>query len=153
MIQREVFQARLGICQSCEFWKGVCLKGHALQSPVGCPVRKFEPVEGASYHPDRPVPVATAVSADCCGQTKLDVEVKPMTWGEAWQHFVDAMAKWKKDGRPVLEGKAYSNRVQTCKGCPGGHFHYFQCDLCKCLVYTKALLPGETCPKGFWPAV
>ena len=67
MIDRDVFYQRKNVCEQCEFWKNRCLKGHLLQSPTGCPVKKFGPVLGAGYHPDLPVERWEPYSSDCCG--------------------------------------------------------------------------------------
>jgi hypothetical protein len=51
----------------------------------------------------------------------------------------------------LLSGRAYAERIQACKTCAKGQYVYFQCRHCRCVVYTKAKLPGEDCPYGLWP--
>jgi hypothetical protein len=151
MIATHVFHERLNThCKNCEFWKGVCLKGHALQGPAGCPLKKFPPVEGADYLPDLPVPntapVATAPKP-CCNQGE-NAPIPEMTWPEVFGHFRSAMQQWKEAGLPLTPDDAYAERVDTCKECP--RYHWFHCRICKCIVYTKAKLQTETCPEGRW---
>ena len=125
------------------------MKGHKLTSPQGCPIRKFEPIQGADYAPDRPSPKAAEIPppGNCCG-AKED-ELKPMTWAEAAQHLTESMKQWRKDGYPTTPDNVYNARVSQCQeGCP--HYRFFQCRLCKCLVFTKAKVPNEQCPADRW---
>jgi hypothetical protein len=151
VIPKNVFYARRdNHCTKCEFWKGACLKGHQLSSPQGCPIKKFDPINGADYAPDRPALEAPAVPppGNCCG--KGDDELKPMSWAQAITHLKDSMAQWERDGWPLLPDASYQARVNRCQDeCP--HYRWFQCRLCKCFVFTKAKLPHETCPAGRWP--
>lgn len=149
MIDRDVFYARKETCAQCEFWKGVCLKGHALQSPTGCPIKKFEPIEGASFHPDREVPKITAASGDCCSGHAVEGDtMKPLSWGEVFQSLVASMKKWKAAGTPIASDALYFQRIQVCRKC--NHYRWFQCRLCHCLAPVKAKLLTERCPAGFW---
>lgn len=151
MIASEVFYPRLAVCKPCEFWAGVCLKGHPLQSPLGCPVKKFEPVEGAGYYPDSPAKVVPVVEpAECCGKGRAELELKPLSWPEAARHLQESIAKWRAAGFALVEGEVYENRLKVCKTCPSGQFKWFQCRACKCLIYTKAKLATETCPAKHW---
>lgn len=149
MLPRDVFYKRRDEhCAKCEFWSGVCLKGHALSSPQGCPLKKFEPVSGASYAVDVQVdPHVPAVQAvDCCGKDK---ELTPMSWSEAADHLRKSLGTWVADGCPIVTDTVYTERVSKCQdGCP--HYKWFQCRQCKCVVLSKAKLPHETCPAGRW---
>ena len=146
MTDQIVFHARLEICRKCEFWRGACLKGHALQSEFGCPVRSFSGAAG--YLPDVQLnlPVMPAVTGGCCGSPD---EIKPMTWPQVWQHLFGALADWKKSGFALASNYVYAERIKTCKACP--QYKFFQCRNCKCMVYTKAKLASENCPLGCWP--
>ena len=128
------------------------MKGHVLQGSPGCPVKKFEGVDGTGYMDDLPVPTPElpAVGASgCCGHA--DGELKPMGWPEVWRHFQQAMADWKKSGFQLTEPADYVKRIQVCRDCPKKQYQWFQCRQCKCIVYTKAKLATETCPYGLWP--
>jgi hypothetical protein len=152
MISHELFYRRLAVCKGCEFWQSVCLKGHPLQSPLGCPVRKFDPVDAAGYYPDTTVVKVppTVEPAECCGKGRTDPELKPMSWQEAAAHLKESIKKWKEAGYPMLEGEAYEHRIVTCKNCPSQQFRWFQCRVCRCLIYTKAKLATESCPAKHW---
>lgn len=148
MIPAPVFRERLNThCKNCEFWKGVCLKGHTLQGPMGCPLKKFPPVEGADYLPDLPLPQTPAPRmTPCCGNT--DTPLTEMTWPEVFSHFRSAVQAWQEAGFPLTPDDVYQKRIETCKNCP--RYRWFQCRVCKCIVYTKAKLQTETCPEGRW---
>jgi len=150
MIASHVFRERFDVhCKNCEFWKGACLKGHALQSPAGCPLQKFPPVEGGDYLPDLPVPAAeSGTAARPCCQGTSDAPIPEMQWSEVFTHFKSAMQVWTDAGMPLTPDDAYAERVDTCKECP--RYHWFHCRICKCLVYTKAKLQTETCPEKRW---
>jgi hypothetical protein len=153
MIDRTTFYQRLPVCKACEFWRGACLKGHVLQGTLGCPLKKFEGIQGVGYMDDLPVPTPElpAISANgCCGPVP-EGELKPMSWGEVWRHLMAAMEDWKKAGFPVVPGEAYVERVNVCKSCPKGQYQWFQCKHCRCVIYTKAKLATEDCPFGLWP--
>lgn len=150
MISRSDFLRRRDeFCTRCEFWKGACLKGHALASAQGCPLRKFEPVDGADYAPDAPIAPAAEVPkpGGCCGG---DAGIKPMTWAEATTHLAESMRDWLAEGAPMTPDDVYNTRVDTCKNCP--QFRFYQCRLCKCFILAKAKVPGEQCPLNRWPA-
>lgn len=152
MISRSEFLRRRDeFCTRCEFWKGVCLKGHALTSAQGCPQRKFDPVDGADYAPDIEVASAKDVPkpGGCCGG---EADAKPMTYAEATIHLAASIRDWIADGTPLTPDDVYNTRVDTCKnGCP--HYRFYQCGLCKCFVLAKAKIPGEQCPVNRWPAL
>lgn len=153
MIERTVFYDRLAVCKACPMWRGVCLKGHVLQGTLGCPLKKFEGVQGVGYMDDLPVPTPElpAVSGHGCCGADAPSEITPMSWGEVWRHLIEAMAKWKEGGFPVLTGQAYNERIHTCIKCPGKQYQWFQCKHCRCIVYSKAKLATEDCPLGYWP--
>lgn len=150
MISRSEFLRRRDqFCIRCDFWKGVCLKGHSLSSAQGCPLRKFDPVDGADYAADAPVAPAEDAPkpGGCCGG---EADVEPMTWTQAVSHLAASMRDWVKAGVPLTPDDVYNTRVDTCKNeCP--HYRHFQCRLCKCLVMAKARVPGEKCPADRWP--
>lgn len=149
MIPRSIFYDRRdNYCLKCEFWKGRCLKKHALTSPQGCPIKKFPPIQNAGYSPDIEVEPAKPPSGECCGKGG-DPDLKPMSWADAAKHLAAAMAQWVRDGCPLTTDEIYQERVGTCQdGCP--HFRWFQCRLCKCPIFTKAKVPTEKCDAGRW---
>lgn len=152
MINANVFYERQAVCLTCEHWKGVCLKGHGLASPLGCPIQKFPGVEGASYMEDRPAAkVEVGAALPCCGEGAP--EVKELTYAQAAQAFVEDMKAWKAAGFPLLSEAHYNERVGICKTCPGGFYRWFQCRACKCLIFSKAKLATTACPGGYWPSV
>lgn len=150
MIERAAFYERLGKCRLCPYWKGACSKGHALQSPVGCPIRKFEPMPGFAYHPDTPVELAAAPgpARRCCTEA-ADAAVVPLSYAQAAVGFAKSMAKAIEAGMPLVSDAVYGQRVGVCHGC--GEFNHFQCRICKCLIWAKAKLATEDCPKRLWP--
>lgn len=153
MIDRTTFYRRLPICKACEHWRGACLKGHALQGPPGCPLKKFDGVDGTGHMDNLPTPTPElpAVSASgCCGQVS-DGNLKPLSWGEVWRHLTAAMVEWHRAGHPVVGGQPYAERINICRSCPKGQYQWFQCKHCKCIVYSKAKLATESCPHGLWP--
>lgn len=154
MIERSVFYLRLDVCKACEFWRGACLKGHALSSDLGCPVQKFEGVGAAGYAADQPVPISSLPEVrgtGCCGAV-TEEELKPLAWVDVWKHLTKAVLEWKKAGFPITSQTAYNARINACKQCPKAQYKWFQCKHCKCIVYSKAKLATETCPFGLWPA-
>lgn len=150
MISQTVFYARLAVCQTCEFYRGACLKGHVLQGSLGCPLRKFEGVDAVGYMEDKPMPPEMPAPG-CCGGPKSE-ELKPLTWSEVWRHLMSSVQEWQKAGFPMVRDEAYSARIAACKSCAKGQYQWFQCKHCRCVVYTKAKLATETCPYGLWPS-
>lgn len=145
----EFYSRRDGYCLKCSYWKGACLKGHALSSPQGCPIKKFAPINGAGYAPDKTVLPAVSVPqpGNCC--SAADAELKPMSWSEAGSHLASSMAEWARTGFKTAPDDIYSERVATCQdNCPS--YRWFQCRLCRCFVFSKAKVPHETCPAGRW---
>jgi hypothetical protein len=149
VIPKNVFYDRRdNHCAKCEFWKGACLKGHGLASPQGCPIKKFEPINGADYAPDRPAPEAPSSRRPATAAGNRP-ELKPMSWAQAITHLKDSLAQWERDGKAAhSRGRLPRPRGRCQDDCP--HYRWFQCRLCKCLVFAKAKLPHETCPAGRW---
>jgi hypothetical protein len=144
--KRTFYDRRDNHCLKCEFWRGACLKGHVLSSPQGCPLKKFEPILGADYAPDLPATIPEPPAGDCCGK---DADLSPMSWTQAAAHLSASLAEWVRTGVPLTDDVVYDERVDSCQdGCPS--YRWFQCRLCKCLIFTKAKLPHETCPAGRW---
>ena len=82
MIPRDVFYDRLEKhCKPCSEWDGVCLRGHALQSPTGCPMLKFEPIQAADYDPDHGRTVGPR-SASGGARISLRIATRPMRRGD-----------------------------------------------------------------------
>jgi len=152
MIDSPTFYHRLATCKACDLWRGACLKGHVLQGTLGCPLKKFEGIQGVGYMDDLPVPTPElpAVSSQGCCGAAVDGELAPLTWGEVWRHLMVSVAEWQKAGYPTVNGEAYVQRINTCRGCPKGQYQWFQCKHCKCIVYSKAKLATEDCPYGLW---
>lgn len=151
MIARAVFYARLPVCQACEYWRGACLKGHPLQSPAGCPVRKFEPVDGAGYHADTAAPEmpAVAASARCCGGVVAgDQDVAPLSWNQALASLAASLGEFAAKGFKLVDADTYASRLVQCRSCP--EYRFFQCRLCRCVCVVKARLAHEVCPKQKW---
>jgi len=139
------YERRDKYCALCLYWKGVCLKGHTLQSAQGCPLQKFPPLHGADYAPDRAVPDAKAQPdprlADCCtGSTGMPA----MAWPQVIQHFAASMAQWVASGLKLADSDRHGQRYGVCKACP--RFRGFYCEICKCLAYAKTKLASESCP-------
>ena len=151
MISAAIFYARLPVCKQCEYWKGACLKGHVLQGSLGCPLQKFEGVDGVGCMEDREIPVPELPNpTGCCGKTDK-AELRPMSWPEVVRHLIVAVQEWKKAGFPLLSGEPYDARIRICKRCPKNQYFFFQCRHCRCVVYSKARLATEVCPYGLWP--
>ena len=148
MIDQSVFYDRRdNHCIPCEFWKGVCLKGHNLGSPAGCPIKKFPPVEGADYLQDRPA--ASTGSGEprtgCCGGAPV---IPHMSITGVMAQFTQAMAKWQKAGFPIASDTERARRVAICRSCP--RYEWFHCQVCRCICLIKAGLDTEECPEKRW---
>jgi hypothetical protein len=143
VIKHEVFYDRLNNhCKQCEWWKNVCLKGHGLASPQGCPLQKFPPVDGAGYAPDIPPQKPTVLVSGCCEDA---AEMPPLTWGQVLLKFTMSMATWIKAGLPMATIDHHGERYGQCKSCD--EFNRFYCKQCKCIAYLKTKLLTEQCPK------
>lgn len=149
MIPPDVFNTRRDQhCLKCEFWRGACLKGHNLGADEGCPIHKFEPVNGADYAPDNGAPMAfqTAASAGCCGPKQE--EMPEVTWVEVLKQFAVSMAEWIRTGTKLVSSEIHGERYATCKGCD--RFNRFYCRDCRCLSFLKAKMAPLGCPRHKW---
>lgn len=134
-------QERLVICRSCEFWSGRCAKGFKINSHMGCPARKFDPVNNAGYAADVQIS-GVASSSGCCRQrptVKFNLSVKDVA-----DRFAVSMARWTKDGCKVVDSVVHSARFAACQSCP--HYQHLVCQLCFCLPWIKTKLATERCP-------
>jgi hypothetical protein len=52
---------------------------------------------------------------------------------------------------PIASRNIQDRRLNRCDICL--YYEEGQCKICKCLVFAKAMLATEKCPKGFWGAV
>lgn len=154
MIPREIFYFRLEHhCKVCSEWDGVCLRGHALQSPMGCPMRKFEPILNTDYLEDRGrVSAPKSAAGGCAGCGKpVDPNALPvLTWTQVMGNFSESMANWIKAGMPVTPKAEHASRYAICQSNKCGQFKGYYCTYCKCVCYTKAGLATEYCPAGLW---
>lgn len=142
MVDRDTFYARLnGSCTLCEHWRGVCLKGHALASPLGCPLRKFAPLPGYDYAEDSPAQPPAPKVHECCGG---NASMPPLTWGQVLASFVNSMAEWLRAGTPLVNSQQHGMRYEQCKSCD--QYRGFYCGQCKCVAYLKTKLATEQCP-------
>ena len=151
MIGREVFYERLEKhCKLCSEWDGVCLRGHDLRSPTGCPLRNFEPVLAADYDADNGRSVSPKGEGGCpgCSAKPSSDSVPDMTWPQVLLHFAEAMFNWTKAGMPLVSADKHEERYAICQACP--QIRNFYCNKCKCIVYTKAKLLTELCPLSLW---
>ncbi len=123
MIDPDVFNDRRDrFCKPCEWWKGVCLKGHSLGSPEGCPIRKFPPVEGAGYAPDKQSDQnAPQLVKGCCGHSE---EMPPLTWSQVLIQFTKSLVTWIAQGLPLVDSEKHGARYEQCKPCPKFHRFY-----------------------------
>lgn len=142
MIERSIFYNRLNNhCKLCEHWRGVCLKGHDLSSPLGCPIKKFTPVDDAGYAVENaPAPPAPRM-VDCCGG---NAAMPPLTWTQVFASFTKSMVEWIKAGAPLVSSEVHGQRYDQCKNCT--RFRNFYCEHCKCIAYLKTKLATEQCP-------
>lgn len=154
MLDAKIFHQHREICSKCPNWKGVCLKGHVLQSPVGCPEKRFPPVEGAAYMEDRPATVAEpVVPGKCCGGAASDQYVKELSYAEALKELAASLRTWQVAGYPTLSDADYGVRTGICKSNTCGFYKWFQCRACKCVIFIKAKLKTTECPARLWPRV
>jgi hypothetical protein len=52
---------------------------------------------------------------------------------------------------PIATRNVQDRRLNRCELCL--YYNEGQCEVCKCLVFAKAMLNTERCPKGFWGPV
>ena len=144
MIEHAVFYDRLeNFCKLCPHWTGVCLKGHGLSTPQGCPIKLFPPVAGADYALDRPTGALAPDLVKNCSGCGAGAPT-PLNWAQVLAHFTASMAAWIKAGAPLVSGEVHGLRYAQCKACP--QFRSFYCGHCKCLAYLKTRLATESCP-------
>jgi len=142
VIDRAVFYDRLNrFCKPCDHWKGVCLKGHALASPEGCPLRLFSPVEGAAYAPGQADAPGAPPLRECCGSSSA---MPPLNWAQVLAAFMRSMAKWVAAGLPLVDRQTHGARYERCKTCT--RFNRFYCEHCRCIAFLKTKLATEECP-------
>lgn len=142
MLPHNVYNQRLqDFCYKCEWWDRLrCRKGHLPTSSTGCPVGKFEPVNGAGYDEDRPAdPVATEMS--CCGH---DQNMPDLSWPQVLALFAQSMVRWVKGGMALVADRQHGDRLRKCDACPWRKG--FWCTKCRCVCYLKAKLATEKCP-------
>ena len=152
MIPRDIFDNRRdNYCSRCEHWQGVCLKGHKLSSPMGCPVKKFPPVNSAAYMDDVPVPPRAIASANCRSCSDPGAQLAPLRFRDVMKQFGTSMATWVAEGLPLADKETHGARYAKCKPCE--HYANHVCQLCKCVAYAKTKLATEKCPAGFWGPV
>lgn len=147
MASNNVYNERLhSFCSKCEWWSGyACRKGHLLTAPTGCPIRKFEPVNGAGYDPDRlPEPLLKDMPS-CCGKT---TDMPDLSWTQVLAMFAQSMLKWAKAGLPIVPEKTHADRLRKCDICE--HKLNFWCKKCKCVCYLKTKVATEQCPDNRW---
>lgn len=150
MIPRDIFNDRRdNYCAQCSWWRGVCKKGHKLSSPMGCPLKKFPPVNNADYMADRPVAPSAMALGGCRGCADPPPVPLKLNFTQVLEHFARAMVEWAREGLPLLSAKAHGRRYAVCRKCP--HYAKYQCALCRCVVYVKAKVATEDCPAGKWP--
>jgi hypothetical protein len=143
MIRHDIFYGRIETyCKHCEFWTGhACRKGHLPSSSTGCPMKRFEPVNGADYDLDRE-PDPAEPNMGCCGGNGK--EMSDLSWNQVLLHFAMSMVKWGLAGMPVVPEKTHGERYAKCRSCP--HIRGFWCSKCKCVAYLKTKLATEGCP-------
>jgi hypothetical protein len=152
MIPRNDFYDRLEHhCQPCSEWDGVCLRGHDLASPTGCPLRKFAPVQAASYDPDRGRVVQPRNQQGCSGcGAAIDADaLPPITWPQVIANFAASMTNWIRAGMPLTDANEHGRRYGICTQCQS-HFKGYYCKLCRCVCYIKTKPQTEYCPIGKW---
>ena len=137
----EVIIARLNICQTCEsYYQKTCLLGHITQSWLGCPRKKFPPVNGLGYAEACPQPPP---KSGCCGKS-----LRYLTWPEVMAEFQKSMSEWIRAGMPLSDKDEHHRRFGICKTCE--HYRHFQCLLCRCVAYCKSKLATEHCLANRW---
>lgn len=143
MIPQNVYNQRINdFCSKCELWSRLqCRKGHLPTSPTGCPVHKFEPINGAGYDEDR-LADPVAINMDCCSGGNN--EMPDLSWSQVLAMFAQSMVRWVKGGMALAPEKVHGDRLRKCESCP--HRSNFWCSKCKCVCYLKAKVATEQCP-------
>jgi len=133
-------------CSKCEWWNKLrCRKGHLPTSPTGCPIRKFEPVNGAGYDDDRLPELPVIDMPPCCGHSN---EMPDLSWGQVLSMFAQSMVRWVAAGLPMASDASHASRLRKCDKCP--HRKNFWCQKCKCVCYLKTKVATESCPDNRW---
>src|SRR5262245_29018491 len=143
MIRRDVFYQRLPVCKRCPEWNAVaasCKKGHLIQSSLGCPLQKFEGVDGAGYMDQKPAEPPPQIAQSCCADLSVAQVVTNLT---------DALSRWVANGLPLASSRCYRERTARCMKCPA--YKNYQCQDCKCVAFLKAKVATEECPRRQWP--
>ena len=147
MIPRaEFLNRRDNFCKKCVSWDGVCLLGHNLGSPQGCPQMHFAPIQGAQYAEVVQKPESVKKPCNCGSKSPVD----PITWVQVVTQFGKAMLDWLKEGLPLVDAATHQSRNDTCKSNECGQYRYYQCMDCKCITYLKTKLATEECPRQLW---
>lgn len=65
----------------------------------------------------------------------------------------NAAKEWIEAGRPVRPAEERNALIAICSACPmlmklAG---FYRCGSCGCMIFAKATMATETCPKGYWP--
>ncbi len=81
----------------------------------------------------------------CC---QPEGDLVPLSMGEVVRHLMHSVEEWKNGGFPLVSESAYVERTRTCKICDD--YKWFQCKQCRCIIYSKAKLATEKCPRGLW---
>lgn len=146
MLPQNVYNERMqSHCLKCEWWNKMrCRKGHLPTSPTGCPIRRFDPINGAGYDEDRePDPVVQDVN--CCNHS---TEMPDLSWAQVLALFAQAMVRWVRAGMPLTNDRTHADRLRKCEVCP--HRKNFWCQKCKCVCYLKCKVATEECPDRRW---
>jgi hypothetical protein len=147
MIDSKIFYARKAICTNCANWKGVCMLGHSLQNTLGCPLKKFPGIQAVGYMPIAANKTENTKIKRCCG-AKNSKEIEPLAWSDVFKHLFEAVKLWKEAGYPLVSDTEYTDRITACKACK--NYRWFQCQICRCIVFSKAKLKTEACPEHNW---
>lgn len=151
MIPRAVFYDRLeNHCKTCSEWEGVCLRGHALQSQTGCPLRKFDPIEAAAFDEDKGRVIQPPATGGCsgCGAPVSAAALPELSWSHVLSDLGQSIGQWRNAGMPLATGAEHEARYAICQVCP--HFSGYRCLLCRCVIYAKSKLATAYCPIGKW---
>src|SRR5512137_9891 len=107
MAHENVYNQRItDHCSKCEWWNKLrCRKGHLPTSPTGCPIRKFEPVNGAGYDDDRLPDLPVNDMPPCCGHSN---EMPDLSWAQVLTMFAQSMVRWVSAGLPLASDAAHA---------------------------------------------
>ena len=142
MIPPAVQAQRQQICRKCPLWHGQCTRGHILTSPAACPLGKFMAANSSENAPS----ATPGCASKNCNEAK---DIQPLAYAQALTAFRQAMVMWVAAKTPLVSTSTYSQRISVCSKCP--QYQWFQCKLCKCVVFVKARMGTTKCPAGKWP--